>query len=143
MALNEAVSLDPDLFDPAVTAGTVAPTAGTAPAAGQLLDPGFHLTLRPMRYPQFYEMYRAAIRNTWTVEEIDFSDDLVDLQRKLLPAERHLINRLVAFFATGDSIGGTAPEMLVQGVPPGLPGRPPPDGPARHWPAAARSTRGR
>jgi ribonucleoside-diphosphate reductase beta chain len=74
------------------------------PGAGALLDPGFHLTLRPMRYPQFYDMYRDAIRNTWTVEEIDFSDDLVDLQRKLLPAERHLINRLVAFFATGDSI---------------------------------------
>lgn len=69
-----------------------------------LLDPGFNLTLRPMRYPEFYEMYRSAIRNTWTVEEIDFSDDRVDLERKLLPAERHLINRLVAFFATGDSI---------------------------------------
>ena len=26
-------------------------------------------------------MYRNAIRNTWTVEEIDFSDDLVDLRR--------------------------------------------------------------
>ena len=26
-----------------------------------------------MRYPQFYEMYRNAIRNTWTVEEVDFS----------------------------------------------------------------------
>ncbi len=104
MALNEAVSLDPDLFDPAATTGAATPAAGAAPAGGQLLDPGFHLTLRPMRYPQFYEMYRAAIRNTWTVEEIDFSDDLVDLQRKLLPAERHLINRLVAFFATGDSI---------------------------------------
>jgi ribonucleoside-diphosphate reductase beta chain len=69
-----------------------------------LLDPGFNLTLRPMRYPAFYEMFRNAIRNTWTVEEIDFSDDLVDLDRKLLPAEKHLINRLVAFFATGDSI---------------------------------------
>ncbi|MGI9603491.1 MAG: ribonucleotide-diphosphate reductase subunit beta [Acidimicrobiales bacterium] len=57
-----------------------------------------------MRYPVFYEMYRDAIKNTWTVDEIDFSDDLVDLQRKLLPAEKHLINRLVAFFATGDSI---------------------------------------
>ncbi|MFM7064807.1 MAG: ribonucleotide-diphosphate reductase subunit beta [Actinomycetes bacterium] len=57
-----------------------------------------------MRYPEFYDMYRDAIKNTWTVEEIDFSDDLVDLQRKLDPAERHLINRLVAFFATGDSI---------------------------------------
>ena len=29
----------------------------------------------------------TAIRNTWTVEEIDFSDDLVDLHRTLLPAE--------------------------------------------------------
>ncbi|MET0144639.1 MAG: ribonucleotide-diphosphate reductase subunit beta [Ilumatobacteraceae bacterium] len=57
-----------------------------------------------MRYPEFYERYRAAIRNTWTVEEIDFSDDIVDLQRRLLPAERHLVRRLVAFFATGDSI---------------------------------------
>ena len=71
---------------------------------GNLLDPGFNLTLRPMRYPQFYDMYRDAIRNTWTVEEVDFSDDIIDLQRKLVPAERHLINRLVAFFATGDSI---------------------------------------
>jgi ribonucleoside-diphosphate reductase beta chain len=44
-----------------------------------------------------------SIRAGW-VEEIDFSDDLVDLHRKLLPAEKHLINRLVAFFATGDSI---------------------------------------
>jgi ribonucleoside-diphosphate reductase beta chain len=68
-----------------------------------ILDPGLDLTLRPMRYPEFYERYRSAIRNTWTVEEIDFSDDLVDL-RRMIPAERHLIRRLVAFFATGDSI---------------------------------------
>ena len=116
MALNEAVSLDSStLGSTALDSSTLADTtfAPVAPpaiepdpaaGAGNLLDPGFHLTLRPMRYPQFYEMYRNAIRNTWTVEEIDFSDDLVDLQRKLLPAERHLINRLVAFFATGDSI---------------------------------------
>jgi len=78
--------------------------APLARTRGNLLDPGFDLTLRPMRYPAFYEMFRNAIRNTWTVEEIDFSDDLVDLDRKLLPAEKHLINRLVAFFATGDSI---------------------------------------
>src|SRR5205085_10778115 len=47
---------------------------------------------------------RNAIKNTWSVPEIDFSDDLVDLQHKVLPSERHLINRLVAFFATGDTI---------------------------------------
>ena len=69
-----------------------------------LLDPGFDLTLRPMRYPRFYDMYRDAIRNTWTVEEVDFSLDVNDLKHKLGPAERHLIERLVAFFATGDSI---------------------------------------
>ncbi|MCU0655756.1 MAG: ribonucleotide-diphosphate reductase subunit beta [Polyangiaceae bacterium] len=69
-----------------------------------MLDPGLHLTLRPMQYPAFYEMYRAAIRNTWTVEEVDFSTDLVDLRERLGPAERHMIQRLVAFFATGDSI---------------------------------------
>ncbi|HMJ74851.1 MAG TPA: ribonucleotide-diphosphate reductase subunit beta, partial [Iamia sp.] len=57
-----------------------------------------------MRYPAFYDMYRDAIRNTWTVEEVDLSDDLADLRSRLDPAERHLINRLVAFFATGDSI---------------------------------------
>lgn len=77
--------------------------AGAA-TSGNILDPGFRLTLRPMRYPQFYDMYRDAIRNTWTVEEVDFSDDIVDLERKLTPAERHMINRLIAFFATGDSI---------------------------------------
>ena len=69
-----------------------------------LLSPGFELTLRPMRYPQFYEMYRDAIRNTWTVEEVDFSLDTNDLKNKFGPAERHLIERLIAFFATGDSI---------------------------------------
>ncbi len=79
-----------------------APVALAEPA--RLLDPGLKLTLRPMRYPHFYDRYRDAIRNTWTVEEVDLSDDLADLSRRLLPAERHLVKRLVAFFATGDSI---------------------------------------
>jgi ribonucleoside-diphosphate reductase beta chain len=49
-------------------------------------------------------MFKDGIRNTWTVEEVDFSTDLVDLRSRLTPAEIHLIQRLVAFFATGDSI---------------------------------------
>ena len=72
--------------------------------SARILDPGFDLNLRPMRYPQFHDMYNDAIKNTWTVEEIDFSDDIIDLHRTLLPAEKHLVNRLVAFFATGDTI---------------------------------------
>jgi len=69
-----------------------------------LLDPGYDLTLRPMRYPRFYEMYRGAIKNTWSVEEIDFQIDLGHLQQRMTPSDRHLIERLIAFFATGDSI---------------------------------------
>ena len=68
-----------------------------------LLDPGMDLTLRPMRYPHFFDRFRDAIKNTWTVEEIDLHSDLSDLA-KLSPAERHLGSRLVAFFATGDTI---------------------------------------
>ncbi len=70
----------------------------------RLLDPGLCLTLRPMSYPLFFEMYRAAIKNTWTVEEVDFATDVKDLTKKMTDAERHLVQRLIAFFATGDSI---------------------------------------
>jgi ribonucleoside-diphosphate reductase beta chain len=73
-------------------------------SASALLNPGFNLTLRPMKYPQFFDMYKNAIKNTWTVDEVDFSTDLQDLQQKMGPGDRHLIHRLVAFFATGDSI---------------------------------------
>jgi ribonucleoside-diphosphate reductase beta chain len=56
-----------------------------------------------MRYPAFYDRFRDAIRNTWTVEEVDLHSDLADL-RRMTDAERHLVSRLVAFFATGDTI---------------------------------------
>ena len=74
----------------------------TRPA--HLLDPGLCLSLRPMRYPAFYDMYRDAIKNTWSVEEVDFGSDIGDLRSKMSPAEQHLIKRLVSCFATGDSI---------------------------------------
>ncbi len=86
--------------DPTIDAAHAAHAAG---AAHMLLDPGMDLTLRPMRYPHFYDRFRDAIKNTWTVEEVDLHSDLADLAR-LSPAEQHLISRLVAFFATGDSI---------------------------------------
>ena len=84
------------------TTAAAHPTAAKN-ARGMLLDPGMDLTLRPMRYPMFYDRFRDAIKNTWTVEEVDLHSDLADLAR-LSPAERHLISRLVAFFATGDTI---------------------------------------
>jgi ribonucleoside-diphosphate reductase beta chain len=84
----------------------VTTTASTPAAATEnhtLLDPGMDLTLRPMRYPAFYDQFRDAIKNTWTVEEVDLHSDLADLSR-LSAAEQHLVSRLVAFFATGDTI---------------------------------------
>lgn len=59
-----------------------------------------------MKYPIFYEMYKNGIKNNWTVDEVDFTSDVNDLKNKLTEAERFLIKRLVAFFATGDSIVG-------------------------------------
>jgi ribonucleoside-diphosphate reductase beta chain len=82
------------------TAQTASDTAARQP---MLLDPGMDLTLRPMRYPHFYDRFRDAIKNTWAVEEVDLHSDLADLG-KLSAAERHLVGRLVAFFATGDTI---------------------------------------
>jgi ribonucleoside-diphosphate reductase beta chain len=70
----------------------------------RLLDPGLCLSLRPLAYPMFYEMYRNAIKNSWTVDEVDFASDEDDIRSRLGPGERHLVERLVAFFATGDSI---------------------------------------
>ena len=80
------------------------PVSRTSTRPARLLDPGLCLTLRPMALPEFFEMYRGAIKNTWTVEEVDFATDVARPARKMTPAERHLIQRLVAFFATGDSI---------------------------------------
>jgi ribonucleoside-diphosphate reductase beta chain len=79
-------------------------SASSVAAPTHILDPGLCLTLRPMQFPVFYDMFRDGIKNTWTVEEVDFQTDLTDLKTKITPAEVHVIQRLVAFFATGDSI---------------------------------------
>jgi ribonucleoside-diphosphate reductase beta chain len=107
---------DQDRNTPAITKASdqaeVSEGAGIVPRRNQaqvqrpqrLLDPGLCLTLRPMHYPVFFDMYQAAIKNTWTVDEVDFSTDTADLRSKLTDSERHLVQRLVSFFATGDSI---------------------------------------
>lgn len=69
-----------------------------------ILSPDLNLTLRPMQYPQFFQLYKDSIKNIWTTEEIDFSVDYEHLRDKLNPKEAHLIKRLVAFFATADNV---------------------------------------
>lgn len=69
-----------------------------------ILDNGLNLTLRPMQYPQFFQLYKDSIKNIWTTDEIDFSVDFEHIRDKVTPREAHLIKRLVAFFATADNV---------------------------------------
>jgi ribonucleoside-diphosphate reductase beta chain len=69
-----------------------------------LLNPELDLTLRPMKYPQFFQLYKDSIKNFWTTDEIDFSIDLEQLRDRITPQEAHLVKRLVAFFATADNV---------------------------------------
>ncbi len=69
-----------------------------------ILNPELNLTLRPMQYPQFFQLYKDSLKNIWTTDELDFSIDFEHLRDKVTPQEAHLIKRLVAFFATADNI---------------------------------------
>lgn len=69
-----------------------------------ILDPELNLTLRPMQYPEFFQLYKDSVKNIWTTDELDFSVDLQHIRDKVDPKEAHLIKRLVAFFATADNI---------------------------------------
>ena len=69
-----------------------------------LLSPDLNLTLRPMQYPQFFSLYKDSLKNIWTTDELDFSVDYEHVRDKLDPKEAHLIQRLVAFFATADNL---------------------------------------
>jgi len=66
-----------------------------------------------MKYPQFYDAFIQAQQNNWSVQEISFGTDLTDLREKLTPGERHIVSRLVAFFATGDSIVGNNAALTL------------------------------
>jgi ribonucleoside-diphosphate reductase beta chain len=69
-----------------------------------ILDKDINLTLRPMQYPQFFDMYKDSLKNIWTTDELDFSADFEHLRDKVTPEEAHCIKRLVAFFATADNL---------------------------------------
>jgi ribonucleoside-diphosphate reductase beta chain len=71
-----------------------------------ILDPGFNHTLRPMKYPSLFNHFVDAQKNTWTVQEISFNTDKEHLRDKLTAAEKQVVQYIIAFFATGDSIVG-------------------------------------
>ncbi len=69
-----------------------------------ILNTELDLTLRPMKYPQFFQLYRDSLKNIWTTDEIDFSIDYEHLRDKIPEREAHMIRRIVAFFATADNL---------------------------------------
>ncbi|KAF6742105.1 hypothetical protein DFP72DRAFT_967073 [Ephemerocybe angulata] len=65
----------------------------------------------PIQYPKLWEMYKKAVDSFWRPEEIDLRADLLQWETVLTKAERKLVSRILAFFATAD---GIVAENLVE-----------------------------
>lgn len=59
--------------------------------------------LLPIVYDDIWRFYKKHVASFWTLEEIDFTSDLVDWA-KLTSDERYFISNVLAFFATSDGI---------------------------------------
>lgn len=57
----------------------------------------------PITYPDVYEMYKKAVSVFWVPDEINFAQDLVDLE-KMSENEKFFINHVLAFFSSSDGI---------------------------------------
>lgn len=64
----------------------------------------------PVEYPDIFEMYKKHVSTYWTADELNFQQDLVDLE-KLSENEKYFINHVLAFFAASD---GIVSENLAQ-----------------------------
>jgi len=59
--------------------------------------------LFPIEYPDIYKMYKLAASVYWLADEINLSQDLIDIQ-KLNDNEIFFISHILAFFAASDGI---------------------------------------
>jgi ribonucleotide reductase beta subunit family protein with ferritin-like domain len=57
----------------------------------------------PVEYPDIFEMYKKHVSTFWTADELNFQQDLIDLE-KLTLNEKYFINHVLAFFAASDGI---------------------------------------
>lgn len=60
-------------------------------------------TMFPIENETVWKLYKKAVACFWTVEEIDFSKDIVDWN-KLKDEEKYFISHVLAFFAGSDGI---------------------------------------
>lgn len=61
------------------------------------------LVILPIKYDDFYEMYKKSIACFWVSEEIDLSKDLADWVN-MSNDEKHFISLILAFFACMDGL---------------------------------------
>lgn len=59
--------------------------------------------LFPIQYPDLYKMYKQAAASYWVADEINFQQDLSDID-KLSENEKFFINHILAFFAASDGV---------------------------------------
>jgi ribonucleotide reductase beta subunit family protein with ferritin-like domain len=59
--------------------------------------------LFPIKYQEFWNLYKKSVACFWTVEELDFTEDLKDWD-KLTDNEKHFIKHVLAFFSSSDGI---------------------------------------
>lgn len=57
----------------------------------------------PIKYHDFWDMYKKHVASFWTAEEIDLEQDMRDWE-KLNTNEQHFIKYVLAFFAASDGI---------------------------------------
>lgn len=80
-----------------------APLVSSAPSDPFLIEEQRHTTY-PIKHPDIWHAYKLQVASFWTPEEIDFSKDRDQWEKRLTPDERHFVKSVLAFFAASDSI---------------------------------------
>jgi len=70
----------------------------------KLIPEDSRLTTFPIARPAIFAYYQDAYKSFWTPEEISLSKDVQDFETRLTPAEKHFVERVLAFFAASDGI---------------------------------------
>jgi ribonucleotide reductase beta subunit family protein with ferritin-like domain len=69
-----------------------------------LVQDNSRFTLFPIKHDDIYKMYKDEISSFWTVDELNFGQDMNDWKNKLNDDERYFISMILAFFSNSDSV---------------------------------------
>jgi ribonucleotide reductase beta subunit family protein with ferritin-like domain len=68
-----------------------------------LVESKSRYVLFPIQYPDLYKKYKQAAASYWVADEINFQQDLADIE-KLSDNEKFFIYHILAFFAASDGV---------------------------------------